>query len=278
MSKLSRIIKVLPRVTQCFAGIEHSVNEIEANWLEHAWQIVNCPETHLRRCQAAGGAVPGQGRVDGNELRWPGYLGRGYPSEGGILCVGAVHREERPDDEKKNPVIGRTNRELATATRHWMASGRTATNDVHYLESVRTAYEVALPEWSRWRRHFRRLIEDYLKLDLTQIAWTNLAKCRAPIHRGAAEQRAEAKLTRLCQRDFCPMSDLIDLIRPQIVLTCVLRAGREGGIVSSWNGKLASPRVYAWHGRNGLDPSGRRLQDWAPTMVQETEATVAKQG
>ena len=162
-----------------------------------------------------------------------------------------------------------------------MASGRTATNDAHYLESVRTAYEAALPQWSRWRRHFRSLVEDYLKLDLTQIAWTNLAKCRVPTHRGSAARRAEAKVTRLCQREFAPMRVLVDRIRPQIVLTCVLRAGREGDIVSSWDGNLSSPLVYAWHGQSGqdrhnTDPSARRLREWAPRMLRE-EAALAKQ-
>jgi hypothetical protein len=53
-------------------------------------------------------------------------------------------------------------------------------------------------------------------MDRTQIAYTNLAKCRVSIDRGARQRAAEAVLTRLCQRDY-PMADLVEAIRPVAV-------------------------------------------------------------
>ena len=55
--------------------------DIEAAWLNYAWRVVNCPESHRARCIREGVGVPGPGRVDGNDLRLPGYLGRNYEPE-----------------------------------------------------------------------------------------------------------------------------------------------------------------------------------------------------
>ena len=255
------------------------MTEIEDRWLDYAWSIVNCPTFHRNRCEALGAAIPGPGRVDGNEVRWPGYLGRDYPEESGILCVAAVHREGSPEDEAGDPVIRRTNAELVDAHRRWVRCGRSSREDRAYLEAVRGAYEHALPRWSRWKRHFRPLVEDYLGMRRAEIAWTNLAKCRVAIHRGNRVRTAEAKLTRLCQQEFAPVSELVDRIRPALVLTCVLHARAGGGIVSSWGSQSASPLVHCWQGQSGHDRhnttiGARKLSEWAPEMVSEYRARI----
>lgn len=257
------------------------MTETELQWLDYAWGVVNCSQEHQGRCVAAGAAVPGPGRVDGNELRWPGYLGRDYRSNQGILCVAAVHREPSPSREESRPVLRETNAALISSARRWLASGRSDESDSFYIESVRRAYEEGLPHWRRWRRHFRILVEKYLGLKISEIAWANLAKCRVPIDRGDAARRAEAKLTRICQVEFVPMSDLVDKIRPIAVLVSVLRAGRGGDIVTSWDGQHCSPRVYAWQGQSGHDrhnthPEARPLHDWAPEMAADVRKAISQ--
>ena len=244
----------------------------EECWLDYAWSVVNCHASHRKQCEEFGAAVPGAGRVDGNEVRWPGYLGRNYRKGVGILCVGAVHREARLTDDANNSVIKRTNAELVRAHRHWLRRGRSQVEDLAYLEAIRIAYADALPHWSRWRRHFRTLVQDYLGMSMADVAWTNLAKCRVAIHLGNKQRSAEARLTRLCQREFVPIRELIEAICPALVLTCVLNAKPNGDIVSSWDSPSVSPLVFSWQGQSGhdrhnRDPLRRKLSEWAPEMV-----------
>ena len=251
----------------------------EERWLDYAWSVASCPASHRERCEALGAAVPGVERVDGNELRWPGYLGCNYREGFGILCVGHVHREGRPSDEANDPVIRKTNAELVRAHRCWLYRGRSAVEDLLYLDAVRKAYADGLPSWSRWRRHFRTLVQDYLRMNVTGIAWTNLAKCRVAIHRGNKQRSAEADLTRLCQREFAPVGALVEAIRPALVLCCVLNAKPDGGIVSSWDSPSASPLVFTWQGQSGhdrhnRDPRRRKLIEWAPEMVERYRARI----
>ena len=247
-------------------------NETEQRWLDYAWSVVDCPDRHRAQCEALGAAVPGPGRVDGNEVRWPGYLGRDYREGVGVLCVAAVHREARPEEEAPGTAVGRTNAALVEAHRRWLRQGRSQGEDSRFLESVRDAYEEALPHWSRWNRHFRALVQDYLGMSRSGIAWTNLAKCRVAIHLGGQTRTAEATLQPFCQRDFAPVSELVEAIRPALVLACVLNARQGGGIVSSWASPSASPLVFSWQGQSGhdrhnRDPQARRLSEWAPEMA-----------
>lgn len=237
---------------------------------------MSCPDDHRRACEAAGGAIPGPGRHDGNELRFPGYLGRSYQEEQGILCVGAVHREADPDE--LDPQHAKLDAELVNAHRDWLTSGRGSGPDAQFLARLRAAYEGSLPFWPRWRRHFRPLVEDHLAMDCTQIAWTNLAKCRVAIHLGSQQRSAEARLTRLCQGTF-PVSALVEAIRPVAVLVAVLGARPGGRIVTSWGSDEWQPLVYAWQGQSGhdrhnTDPDARRFSQWAPKAASEIRAAL----
>lgn len=129
---------------------------VEERWLDHAWRVVSCPDRHRQLCEAAGGATLRVGAVDGNELRWPGYLGRNYL---GILCVGHVHRESTPDGLACQPLrVRRSYAQLEAASRAWLAAGRSPQNDAAYLEAVRRTYEEVLSRWSRWR-DFGKVVE-----------------------------------------------------------------------------------------------------------------------
>ena len=214
--------------------------------------------------------------MDGNELRWPGYLGRNYIEGRGILCVGAAYRESTLEVERRNPVIARTNADLIACAREWISAGRSEESDERYLDRLRNAHEDALPEWDRWRRHFRTLVEDYLGMSRSEIAWANLAKCLVSIDRGSKQRAAEGVLTRLCQREF-PMSELVQAIRPAVVLVAVLHARPGGDIVRTWDAPGWSPLVFTWQGQSGHDrhntkPGARRLSEWAPEMAARVRA------
>ena len=239
------------------------VTKIEESWLDYAWSVVDCPDQHRTRCEVLGAAVPGPGSMDGNEVRWPGYIGRNYQENKGVLCIGAAHREAHPE-EAADPVIGRTNADLVEAHRRWLHNGRSQTEDMAFLEGVRSAYEEALPHWRRWNNPFRKLIQDHLGMSISEIAWDNLAKCRG----GSSPH---AKLAYFCQREFVPVSILIEALRPAVVLNCVLPAKPGGRIVSSWVSPSASPLVFSFHGRYSTDHEGRKLDEWAPEVVAAYE-------
>jgi hypothetical protein len=254
---------------------------VDKRWLDYASGVLNAPAGHRKACIANGGAIPGPGCVDGNELRWPGYLGRNYHEGTGVLCVGAVDREATLRTPRADDVQQRTDRQLVASAREWRDAGRSPATDAKYLEDLRRAHEDALPMWSRWKRHFRPLIEDCLGMDRTQIAWTNLAKCRVSLDRGPKQRAAEGKLTRLCQRAF-PMNELVEAIRPVAVLVAVLRAGPDGDIVTRWSSPSCSPLVFSWQGQSGhdrhnTDPEARPLREWAPEMAREISSRIAAQ-
>jgi hypothetical protein len=124
-------------------------------------------------------------------------------------------------------------------------------------------------------------VEGYLGLSVTEIAWTNLAKCRVPIHADDGARSAQEHLTRLCQADFAPVGDLVDHIRPVAVLIAVLKAGSGGPIVSSWESPSASPLVFTWQGQSGhdrhnADPQARRLSEWAPEMAAQVRQAMTE--
>jgi hypothetical protein len=124
------------------------LSEAEGRWLDYAWSVVATPERHRTACTANGGAIPGPGRVEGNDLRWPGYLGEHYRPGRSVLCVGAVHREGTAALQAGDRVIAETDRALVEGAREWLGTGRSAHSDERYLERLRAAYVRALPSWS----------------------------------------------------------------------------------------------------------------------------------
>jgi hypothetical protein len=119
-------------------------DNVDKAWLDYAWHVIACPDTHRSPCSARGGAVPGRGRVDGNELRWPGYLGPRWEPGRGALCVGGVHCEAYPV-KHADPVLVRTDAELVAAARAWLAESRSPYSDDPYLRPTRDADIDALP-------------------------------------------------------------------------------------------------------------------------------------
>lgn len=238
------------------------VTTIEQDWLRYAWRVVSCDPMHRRACEAAGGARAALGREPGNDLRWPGYLGRNYAEGRGVLCIGHVHRE-RVRSVELTQAHSEATEQLVGSVRSWLRTRRSPGADATFLASVRREYEQWLPTWRRWNHPFGDLVRG-LGMDVTHIAWANLAKCRVPIDDKASVDR----VIRLCQVKF-PIAELIGAIRPAAVFVCVLRAGEGGPIVKTWRSGSETPLVYPFDGRRSTNERGERLGVWGPRAIRE---------
>lgn len=222
--------------------------EFELSWLEYARKVVNVDDAHLKACKDAGG-VPDP--LDGSRtLRWPGYLGRNYQPGLGVLCVAQVHRDINAESEHVDPDV---NVRYVASTAAWKAR---ALSDVEFLEETRLAYEHWIPAWGRWKRHFRYLVEELVGLGIDRIAWANLAKCQAPTN------SSPEGVIETCRKGF-PIRDLVDAIRPRVVLCARLRGAEGEPTVAEWGTRP----VYRFHYRWGTNLAGESLQVWGPRMA-----------
>ena len=235
----------------------------ERRWLDYAWNVVNCPLHHRRGCLIRG-AASGNGVDGGNELRFPGYIGRSYEPGRGVLLVGHVHREPEPHMS----LPGDPARFVAAHFR-WIEHGRSDEADAAFLAEVRRYYGEAVAGWNPWRQFFRRIVEDELGMSLDQVAYANLAKCRQDPNRGTAEN-----LVSYCQGQF-PAAQLVDAVRPAGVFVCVIAADPRRGVVS-WRSPSWDPVVYAFEGRNGRDSLKRRRDEWLPEAAARVKTIQAE--
>ena len=151
-------------------------DEFEARWLAYAHKVLTVP------CGCP---------CDG-ELSWPGYLGQEY-AVGRVLLVGAIHNA---------PVLRSSGIfEIAPDVEAFVKAS--PGDPQRYLDVVREAYVKAIPRWKTyvnekgqritetvWKRLL--LLVDAFGIPLTQIAFTNLAKCALPSGSGwAIEKLAE---------------------------------------------------------------------------------------
>lgn len=240
------------------------LSEVERAWLNYAWRVVNWPKEHAGPCLAAGG-LPQSDTPEGrhNDLRWPGYVGRDYKPERGVLCVAAVGQQ--PKHYTPDQAGGYA--EMARIHRAWLERGRSEEADRQFLESHRDYYERALPTWKRWRQVFRGFVEDHLRMDRREIAYGNLAKCRA-------RDVDTVRLARVCQAVF-PASEMVAALRPAAVVVAVVSARPGGGTVRTWRGNGYEPFVWTFEGRNARGQDGRGLNQWAPDVAREIRSRLA---
>jgi hypothetical protein len=252
-----------------------TLTEIETAWLNHAWTVVNCPPQHRQACIALGGATSGPGRVQYNDILSPGYLGRNY-DQGRVLCMGAAGREPSLQDEQEKPNLRKTASATASQIREWTRQvPRTVGTDEAFLRSFQATSEEAWRQWPRLAI-FRRLFAG-LGIDSTQVAWSNLAKCRA---NDGLDSAHLTKLCILCQHQF-PVAELVEAIRPVAVLICVIAAdpSREGEVVATWKPNDGRrPYVFAFEGRNGRDVKGRKMDEWELEVVPKVRRLIKKHG
>lgn len=177
-----------------------------------------------------------------------------------MLCLAAVGRQPpqyTPDQARDYAEMGRVHRT-------WLEAGRSEDADTDFLERHREYYEVALPTWPRWNNVYRTFVEADLGMDVTQISFGNLAKCRA-------NEADTELLARVCQQVF-PVSELVAALRPIAVVVAMLNAR---GIVRSWQGNSHQPLVWTFQGRNGKGQDGRRFAEWGPDLADAIRARMS---
>lgn len=223
----------------------------EARWLDYAWEVVSCSAGHRRECGDRGGADP---FVDAS-VRYPGNLGSAYESEVGVLCVGLVHKSRDPDAGPADRDRHARFVPIAEAIVGWRDRGRSSENDERYLEESRSAYEAAIPGWPIWSNQFLPVLKE-ARLDHTQVAYTNLAKCRAPLEE---DDRMSRRLASLCQSTF-PLLALVERMRPAFVLVSST-LGDEIAVLDA-----SQARWKCWDGRTGMSGSNRP-STWRPLLA-----------
>lgn len=205
-------------------------------WLDYAWRVATCGPGHLDPCRNAGGDDP---FVD-SSVRYPGNLGSAYDDRLGVLCVSLVHKSRDPAQDEDDAERHRRFEPISTVISDWRLRGRSDSSDAEYLIESRAAYEAAIITWPTWWLQFKPILDD-ARLDHTQVAYTNLAKCRAVLDDEDGRSRS---LARLCQSAF-PIVDLVRSLDPKFVLV----ATTLGEDLSAAD--PAGPgRWVCWDGRN----------------------------
>ncbi len=199
----------------------------ESAWLEWARPIVrmqSCAPEHFDWCRAALG--PGEYPEDPEDtasdptLRWPGYVGTRWRPYKGVLFVGSVHADFRKEGRRKgDPARVRVVDGMVDANRNWRnRSVDTSAGDIEYLAATRQAYATLIPGWSR----DKAFGEVRLKLGdaVEEIAWTNLAHCRAQPRKTPG---GEYDLQRECSgtEGAFPIGRLLDVLKPAAILVAV---------------------------------------------------------
>lgn len=170
---------------------------VRAAWYDYARSVVGISAEHRHDCTAANGASGTPGLNP--KIRWPGYLGSGYLSAPvRLLCVGQVHHAAELLRTLGNiqPLL------LKVAATH---SGQSL------MAQITSEYERAMSEWGPWQK-FRKIV-DPLGIDVTGIAYTNVAKCWQTL-----TDRPDCRLPmRVCARMF-DVSRLAKSINAQAII------------------------------------------------------------
>lgn len=190
--------------------------------------------------------------------RWPGFVGENY-TNGRLLIVGAIHNSRA--------LLTAEMLTLQQMARSWAVHPRSDQGDAHFLSEVRSAYPKSMKAWidqgdgkvGRVWANISRVLGIF-GLEMTEVAFTNLAKCAAPP--GASiDKRIIA-----CNARF-PILDLVGKIDPLVVVL----------FKDSWKTNKHTPVKDAGtplpfenrcHNLNGLS-DGLTIGQWAPTLARD---------
>lgn len=218
------------------------MDRIESDWLDYSWSVLNDAD-HRAECVRAGGRG-----IDDDELRWPGYLGENY-SRGRLMLVANIHRNFDSGGAKVSGLA----RRLVENANQWKG-GRSEKSDARYLAELRECYVQGLQLWDVGRR-FRKFVENHVGMDLTHVAYLNVAKCQST--KGTCH-----RLQHLCLERF-RLLDLVENLQPRLVLTCstVVRDGPDLGVPQKW-----------FHQLYGTDEPRNKFDEWAPALAARLKA------
>lgn len=239
------------------------MTDLEADWLQYARRLLH-DEAHIRACANAGGS-PAHPGVDDTQLRWPGYLGRDY-RDGGVLCVANVHRDFASGGAGTAVRDG-----IVDSTRRWKDGDL---DDAGYLNAARSAYVRGLRAWTVGGRLGNAL--EILDAPIEAIAYTNAAKCQFPETEPKIPKAGAIKtgLIRLCVAQN-PLTDLVGLLRPAVVLVTAVNAwdasgldGRQGAVCfHQYYGNLTRPCAVGGE----ILPPRTPLAEWAARLRDELD-------
>ena len=246
----------------------------EADWLDWAFPIVqmasNNPE-HLLWCEKALGLArypksPQDPASGDPTLRWPGYVGSRWRPGNGILFVGSVHSDFSKDGRRKGkPDRQATVQKLADANARWRDSARDGrSDDLRYLTHTRDAYVALIPGWTRDGAF--AMVRDELGDSLDEVAWTNLAHCRAKPRSGTNEYRLQKECSGAT--GAYPIGDLLTALRPLAVLACIAPLEKDHGKSFLFEARDGSrPEVWCFRGDNGKR-QGQDPSQWVPEVAR----------
>jgi len=124
-------------------------------------------------------------------------------------------------------------------------------------------YLAELPRWEWWRQHFDEIVLRYMKIDLTEIAIGNVAAC----HMSEADRGN--RLAKLCDAKPFPLAELLDILRPKVILATGMEMEKGRSLIpSSWPGL-----VRAWPAARP-DSARAGAADWRWKVAQEATAAL----
>lgn len=245
----------------------------EQAWLDWARPIVCCVHErphHFETCRELLGDCGYDGNgADDPTLRWPGYVGERWQPGAGVLFVGSVHADftgghlPRDPGERARFVEG-----LAVANRRWRDTPDDRQFAEAFLGASRTAYSTLAPGWRRDEQF--QLVRDALGEGIEDVAWTNLAHCRA--RPGCLKSEYPLQLacssTAAAESGGFPIQELIAAIRPIVVLACVRPLETAYASRYQWSGGGWQARLITFGGREwGRSPA--EWHSWATRVAQE---------
>jgi hypothetical protein len=219
--------------------------EIERRWCVYARRVLE---------QRAG--CP----CDTDDAAWPGFIGENY-SVGRVLIVGSIHNA---------PVLRASGiYNVLPYAKRWVAAD--AGDDSRYLRVVRAAYADAIPHWIRYVNDNGRYVAGAvwtniakvvgsLGLTLSDIAFTNLAKCGLPTKTSWRLERLRIE----AHEQHTPLSRLIRDIEPQYVLI----AKEVSGITEIVRLEPRELTLVRWCHNLNFTSAGRKRDVWLAEDVE----------
>lgn len=218
------------------------MSKIDRRWLRYASRVLR-----------DAGCSCGVSSLD----RWPGYIGAGYVRTR-LLIVGAVHNS--------GPLVTSEMRALRAVAASWATTSQTKLGDARYLHEIRKAYSASVSQWifqpggkrgAVWA-NIRKILSIF-SIDFSEVAFTNLAKCDAPV--GADTDKVAIE----CNRHFS-IVELVKQIEPLALIV----------LKDSWKTRLniqlkplsvALPLEKRCSNRTGVS-EGLTIDQWAPDFAR----------